>query len=169
MRKSIFIATILFLSVSIAKSEIILGRVNIQKVLLEVNESKRISKKLKAAFEKKKQEIKKDEKKIIKMQEDLKKQTLVMNDSTKRKRQQEIERSILQLQQKTLESQKEIEAMENKYKVPILEKIRKIVDNVSKKSGVDFTYESSSASIIYSKKSKDLTGEVIRAYNKKHK
>ena len=169
MRKSIFILAMLFLSVSTARSEVTLGKVNIQKVLLEVNESKKISKKLKATFEKKKNEIKKEEKKIIKMQEDFKKQTLVMNDSAKRKRQQEIENRILQLQQKTMESQREIEKMENKYKIPILEKIRKIVNTVSKKSGVDFTYESSGASIIYSKKTKDLTDEVIRTYNKKHK
>ena len=169
MKKSIFIATIFFLSITTAKSEISLGKVNIQKVLLDVNESKRISKKLKATFEKKKSEIKKEEKKIIKMQEDFKKQTLVMNSSAKRKREQEIESKILQLQQKTLESQREIEKMENKYKVPILEKIRKVVDDISKKSGVDFTYESSSASIIYSKKTKDLTDEVIRTYNKRHK
>ena len=169
MKKSIFIVAMVFLSISTAKSEIVVGKVNIQKVLLEVNESKKITKKLKAAFEKKKKEIKKEEKKIIKMQEDFKKQTMVMNDSAKRKRQQEIESRILKLQQQTMESQREIEKMENKYKVPILEKIRKTVDDISKKSGVDFTYESSSASIIYSKKTKDLTGEVIRAYNKKHK
>ena len=169
MKQSIFIVAIFFLSISNAKSEMILGKVNIQKVLLEVNESKRISKKLKSTFEKKKDEIKKEERKIIKMQEDFKKQTLVMNDSAKRKREKEIESKILQLQQKTLESQRDIEKLENKYKVPILEKIRKIVNDVSKKSGVDFTYESSSASIIYSKKTKDLSDEVIRTYNKRHK
>ena len=167
--KHIFIVTMVFLSISAAYAGVSLGKVNIQKVLLEVNESKRISKKLKAAFEKKKKEIKKEEEKIIKMQEDFKKQTLVMNDSAKSKRQQAIEGKILQLQQKTMESQREIEQMENKYKVPILEKIRKIVDDVSKKSGVDFTYESSGAAIIYAKKTKDLTKEVIKVYNKKHK
>ena len=169
MKKNIFIVVMCFLGMSVAQGEVVLGKVNIQKVLLEANESKRISKKLKSTFEKKKKEIKKEERKIIKMQEDFKKQTLVMNDTAKRKREQEIERKILELQQKTLESQREIEEMENKYKVPILEKIRKVVNDVSKKSGVDFTYEASGPSILYSKKVKDLTDEVTRVYNKRHK
>ena len=169
-KNRVFIGILVFLlSFSVAQGAVVVGRVNIQKVLLEVNESKRISKRLKATFNKKKGEIQKEEKKIIKMQEDFKKQTLVMNDKAKQKRGREIERMIMELQQKTVKFQREIEEMENKYKVPILEKIRKVVDDVSKKAGVDFTYEASSASIVYSKTSKDLTGQVIKEYNKKHK
>ena len=61
--------------------------------------------------------------------------------------------------------QKKIQAMEQEMKEPILKKIRSVVEDVSKKEDVDFTFESSAAPIIYAKKSKDLTNAVIKAFN----
>ena len=67
-----------------------------------------------------------------------------------------------------MEYQKEITEMENKAKGPILEKVKGIVDEVSKKADVDVTFEASTAPVIYAKEEKDLTQEVIDAYNKKY-
>ena len=164
-----FFCLLNFVSVEKSLAKVVVGKVNIQKILVSVNESKKIRKKLKATFEKKKGVLKKEEEKIVKMQDDLKKQSSVMNAKARRKREMKIQESFMKLQQKTVEYQKEIEKMENKFKRPMLEKIRKIVDEVSKKSNVDFTYEESGAAIVYSKESKDLTNEIIKIYNKRHK
>ena len=59
--------------------------------------------------------------------------------------------------------------MENKKKGPILEKVRSVINDVSKKAGVEFTYEVSTASIVYEKGGKDLTNDVIKAYDAKYK
>ncbi len=57
--------------------------------------------------------------------------------------------------------------MEQKLKTPILERVKIIVDEISKSADVDLVYESATAPILFAKSEKDLTDEVIKAYNKK--
>jgi len=113
--------------------------------------------------------LKKEEGKIKKMQADFQKQSLVMNKKAKEKKQRQIQESIMKIQQKATQFQNEMRAEEEKYKKPILEKIRKVIEQVSKKAGVDMTFEVSIAPVIYAKDSKDITNAVIKLYNKKHK
>ena len=57
--------------------------------------------------------------------------------------------------------------MEQKLKTPILERVKQVVDEVSKSADVDLVYEAATAPILYAKSEKDLTDEVVKAYNKK--
>ena len=135
---------------------------------LKVSKGKNVRKKLTSAFEKKQAELKKEEDKIRKKQESFKKQSLVLNDSAKAKKQQEMQAEIYKLQQKTVAYQREIQSMEQKFKRPILEKVKAIVDSISKKDGIDMTIEASAPFVLYLKKSTDITDKVIKAYDKKH-
>lgn len=148
---------------------IVVGKVDVQKVIVSVNEGKKIKSKLKKKFDEKQKILKKEENKIRKMQEDFKKQSLVMNDKAKGQKQKAIQESIIKLQQKTAGYQREIQELEQKFKKPLFEKIKTIITSVSKKAGVDITIESATAPIIYAKSEKDLTSDVIAAFNKKHK
>ena len=67
-----------------------------------------------------------------------------------------------------MEYQKEIQKMEEDMKKPILEKLRPIIDEVSKANKVALTFELTSAPIIYAEAKKELTDDVIKAYDKKH-
>jgi outer membrane protein len=147
----------------------LIGKVNIQRVLLEVNEAKKIKAKLEKMAKKKQKTLKKEESKIKKMQSDFKKQSLVMNGKAKAKKERKIQESIMKIQQLATKFQNEMRAEEEKYKKPILEKIRIIIEKVSKKAGVDMTFEVSIAPVIYAKNSKDITKSVINLYNKTHK
>jgi outer membrane protein len=148
---------------------VLIGKVNIQKILLEVNEGKKVKNKLKREFEKKQGLLKKEEGKIRKMNADFEKQSLVMNDKAKQKRQAEIQQSMIKLQQTTMTYQREMQALEKKYKEPILKKIQAIIKAISKKQGLDMTFEISAAALVYTKQQKDITGAVISLYNKKYK
>ena len=145
------------------------GKVDIQRVLITINEGKAVRDKLKGQFDEKQKIVKKEEADIRKLQEDLKKQAMVLNDKAKAKKEKEIQTRFMKLQQQTMGYQKEIQALENKYKKPILNKLRDIITDVSKKAGVDMTFESSTAPIVYAKSEKDLTDEVIKEYDKKFK
>ncbi len=57
--------------------------------------------------------------------------------------------------------------MEQKLKTPILENVKKVVDEVAKSSDVDMVYEAATAPILFAKEEKDLTDEVVKLYNKK--
>lgn len=151
---------------SFSANAMLVGTVDIQKILVSVKEGKKVRDQLKKEFEKKQGELKKEEDKIRKMQEDFKKQSLVLNDKAKLKKQQSIQQEIMALQQKSMGYQKDIQSMEANLKKPILDKIRGIIETVSKEQGVDMTFEISVAPIIYAKNKKDLTDLVIKAYDK---
>ena len=57
--------------------------------------------------------------------------------------------------------------MEQKLKTPILERVKSVVDEVSKSADLDMVYEAATAPILYAKSEKDLTDEVVKSYNKK--
>lgn len=149
-------------------ADVVVGKVDVQKVLVTVNQGVAVRDQLKKSFEDKQKVLKKDEDAIKKLQEDYQKKAAVINDTEKAKKEREIQEKIIAIQQKTATYQKEIQDMEQNLKTPILERVKNIVDDVAKNSGVDFVYEAATAPILYAKSEKDLTDDVIKAYNKKH-
>lgn len=168
LNKSLIIILATLFSFS-AFSKTVVGKVDIQKVLVTINEGKKVRDQLKAEFEKKQNLLKKEEEKIRKMKEDMDKQAAVLNAKAKAKKERDLQEAIMQAQQLSMQFQQEIQGKEQELKKPLLEKIKKIVEDVSKKSEVDFTIESSTTPVVYAKDQKDLTDEVISEYNKLNK
>lgn len=158
-------ASLLLTSSAFAK--VAVGKVDVQKVLISVNQGQAVRDQLKKAFDEKQKILKDEEDKIRKMQDDYQKKASVLNDKEKGKKEREIQEKIVGIQQKTAAFQKDIQDMEQKLKTPILEKVKAIVDEVAKGSDVDFVYEAATAPILYAKEEKDLTDDVVKAFNKK--
>ena len=163
-----FLLLTILASMSLPSYALLVGKVDIQNVLLTVKEGQKVRDQLKQEFEKKRKILDSEQEKIKKMQQDFSKQSLVMNDKAKLEKEKEIQQKIIELQQKSLGFQKEIQEMEGKMKAPILERIKGIVDSVSKNAKVDVTFEMSTAPVIYAKSEKDLTADVIKEYDKKY-
>ncbi len=144
-----------------------MGRVDVQKILISVKESTSIREKLKKEFDKKQKEIRDQEKKIVKEQEDFQKKSSLLNDKVKQQKAAELQQKVITLQQKMQKYQKEMQEMENKYKAPVLKKIREIVEKVSKSKGLDVTYEASTTPFLYVKSVTDITDAVVKEYDKK--
>lgn len=149
-------------------SATLVGLVDIQKIITTIQEGKSVQKKLEKSFNDKKALLKKDEDKIKKAQEDYKKQSMVLAEAARANKEREMQEMMMQLQNKTMEYQREIQKMEQDMKKPILDKLRPIIDEVSKANKVDMTFELSAAPIVYAENKKDLSDEVIKAYDKKH-
>lgn len=143
------------------------GKVDVQKVLITVNQGVAVRDQLKKSFDEKQAVLKKEEEAIKKLQDDYSKKAAVINEKEKSKKEREIQDKIIAIQQKTAGYQKEIQDMEQKLKTPILERVKTIVDEVSKAADVDLVYEAATAPILYAKSEKDLTDDVVKAYNKK--
>ncbi len=154
---------------SVYCAELKIGRVDVQKVLLTVKEGKEVNEKLKSEFMKKQKIFQEEEAKARKLQEDFEKQRLVMNDKAKEKKIGEIQQAIVALQQKQVSFQNEIQEMERTLKTPITQKIQKIVQELSTKHKLDLAFEAMSSGVLYSKEKIDLTDEVIKVYDSKHK
>lgn len=149
-------------------TDVLVGLVDIQKIITSIGEGKSVQKKLEKAFNDKKAVLKKDEEKIKKAQEDYKKQSMVLAEAARANKEREIQEMMLKLQNKTMEYQREIQKMEQDMKKPILEKLRPLIDEISKENKVTMTFELSAAPIVYAENKKDLSEDVIKAYDKKH-
>lgn len=165
--KSLFALVALTLAVP-AFSSTLVGLVDIQKVITSIKEGKSVQKNLEKSFNDKKALLKKDEEKIKKAQEDYKKQSMVLAEAARLNKERELQEMMMKLQNRTMEFQREIQKMEADLKKPLLEKLRPIIDEVSKSNGVAMTFELSAAPIVYAESKKDITEDVIKAYDKKH-
>ena len=161
------IAVMALVMTTTAYSAVSVGKVDVQKVLITVNQGTAVRDQLKKSFDEKQKVLKDEEEKIKKLQDDYSKKASVINDKEKAKKEREIQEKIIAIQQKTAGFQKEIQDMEQKLKTPILERVKGIVDEVSKSADVDIVYEAATAPILFAKTEKDLTDEVVKAYNKK--
>ena len=165
--KSLFAIMATLLITSSAFAKVAVGKVDVQKVLISVNQGQAVRDQLKKAFDEKQKQLKEEEDKIRKLQDDYQKKASVLNDKEKGKKEREIQERIVAIQQKTAAYQKDIQDMEQKLKTPILEKVKAIVEEVAKGADVDFVYEAATAPILYAKEEKDLTDDVIKMFNKK--
>lgn len=165
--KSLLITLFALVLSTQAFAKIAVGKVDVQKVLISVNQGTAVRDQLKKAFDEKQKILKDEEEKIRKMQDDYQKKASVLNDKEKMKKEREIQEKIMNIQQKTAGYQKDIQDLEQKLKTPILDKVKTVVDEVAKNADLDIIYEAATAPILFAKEEKDFTDEVIKLYNKK--
>ncbi len=146
-----------------------IGLVDIQRVITTIKQGKKVQSTLEKSFNDKKALLKKDEDKIKKSQEDYKKQSMVLAETARLNKEREMQDLMMKLQNKTMEFQKDIQKMEQEMKKPILENLRPIIEEVSKEAQVSMTFELSAAPIVYAEAKKDITDDVIKAYDAKYK
>lgn len=165
MKKMMVLSLALIFSTSLLAKT---GFVNARKALETVNEGKRVIAKLEKELKKRETKIKSEQDKIKKAQDSLRKKAAVLSESGLAKKRDEVQKMMMSYQEKTMKMQKELQALEAKLKKPLIEKMGKIIEAVSKSEGVDMTYEALQAPL-YIKSKVDLTNKVIKAYNRKHK
>lgn len=150
------------------QAKILVGQVNVQKVLVSIKQGQKVKKELEDSFNEKKKILQDEEAKIRKAQEEFQKKGLVMNDQAKAKKQEELQKMFYSFQQQQMKFNQEIQKQEADSKKPILDRLKPIIDSVSESNKVDLTVEVSTTPVLYAQNSKDLTSEVIAAYDKKH-
>ena len=167
LKNGILLACALFAFSAVA--EVKIGVINIQKVITNISEGKSVMKTLEKSFKSKQKEIKKEEEAIKKLQQDYQKQSSLLSDKAKANKENDIRQRIAKLQQKTMSYQKNIQNQEKELKKPILEKLKPVIDKVSKDKKLSMTFEVSSSPVVYAESQEDITSDVIKAYDKKHK
>ncbi|MBI4925215.1 MAG: OmpH family outer membrane protein, partial [Bdellovibrio sp.] len=125
-----------FLGSSVAiGAETRVATVDMQKAIQNVETGKKAKSDLEKALTLKRKEIQDEEAKINKMGEEFKKQSLVMNEEARAKKQSEIQERIVKLQQLQMKSQTELQQKEQTLTAPILNKLRQIIQDIASKKG----------------------------------
>ena len=146
-----------------------IGTVDMQKALQSVDAGKKAKAQLEKEFNVKKKELQSEEASIKKMGEEFKKQSLVMNDEARAKKQGELQERIMKFQETTGRSQQEIQVKERELTEPIIVKLRGLIGEIAKQKGYGVVLEKNENTVLFSQEKDDLTTEVVNAYNKGNK
>ncbi len=150
-------------------SGIRIATVDMQKALQTVDTGKQAKSQLEREFNAKKKELQTEEAAIKKMTDEFKKQSLVMSDEARAKKQGALQERIMKFQELTARSQAEIQQKERDLTQPIIMQLRTIIADSAKKHEYSVVLEKNENSVLYSQDKDDLTSEVILTYDKKNK
>jgi outer membrane protein len=140
--------------------------VDMQKALQSVEAGKKAKAQLEKEFNAKKKDLQSEEASIKKMGEEFRKQSMVLSDEARAKKQSEIQEKIMKFQEATQKAQMEIQQKEQDLTQPILGKIRTLISELAKKKGFNLILEKSENTVLFSEEKDDLTEEVISTFNK---
>ncbi len=143
-----------------------IATVDMQKAIQTVDAGKKARGQLEKEFNQKKKELQDEETLIKKMGEEFKKQSLVLNEEARMKKQGELQEKIMKFQEKTSKSQAEIQQKEQQLTEPIVKKLREIISDTAKKKSYSLVLEKNENTVLFSLEKDDLTGEVIELFNK---
>ncbi len=143
-----------------------IGIVDMQRTLQTVEAGKKAKSQLEKEFNAKKKELQTEEAAIKKMGEEFKKQSLVLSDDARMKKQGEIQERIMKFQETTARSQAEIQQKEGELTEPIITKIRKLIAELAKKKGYSVILEKNENTVLFSLEKDELTEEVISGFDK---
>ena len=146
-----------------------MGTVDMQKVLQTVGAGQNAKKQLEKLFKQKKKLLKAEEDSIKKLTEEYKKQSLVLNDAARGKKQSAIQERIMKLQQMTQQSQQEMQIKEQDLTKPILGNVRKVIQEMAEKKEYKVILEKNENTVLFSLEKDDLTAEIIKIYNSRFK
>lgn len=143
--------------------------IDMQRALQSVEAGKKAKQQLEKEFNQRKKELQNEEAALKKMDEEFKKQSLVMSDEARGKKLGEIQARAMKLQEWTQRSQMEIQQKEQQLTEPLVNKIKGLIAETAKTRGYTLVLQKSDVTVLYSLESDDLTTEVVEKFNKGNK
>src|ERR1035437_10161799 len=126
-----------------------IGYVDMQKALQTVDAGKKAKSQLESEFNKRKQELDKAGIALKKAFEDFKKQSVVMSESARGKKEAELQERYMKLEQEKQMAQGEIQRKEHELTEPIVTKIRDLISSIAKKKNYTVVLEKNETTVLY--------------------
>jgi outer membrane protein len=152
----------------VARADEKIATVDMQKAIQNVEAGKQAKAQLEKEFNAKKKDLQAEEAAIRKMIEDFKKQSLVMSDEAKAKKQGELQERGMKFEELKQRSTIELQQKEQGLTQPIVSKLRSLIGEMAKQKGYSLVLEKNENTVLFSQEKDDMTSDVISAYNKKY-
>lgn len=165
---TLIFCSLLFGLFSICAADLKIAVVDMQRALQSVDSGKKARGSLEKEFNEKKKKLEAEEAALKKMTEDFKKQSLVLSEEARNKKQNELQERLMKYRELFGKSQMEIQARERELTEPIVKRLRTIVEDLGKTGNYTVILEKNENSVLYSLPKDDLTEEVIKLFNKKN-
>lgn len=154
-------------TVSSSHSGVKIGVVDPMKVLKETAAGKKAEESLNAFVKNRQALIELEEKELKRMEEDLVRQASVLSANSKKEREEQFRRRVMEFQQKGNDLNREIQEKQKEVMDGFREKVEKITSKVAQQSGVQVVVEKTKGGVtIYNDATLDLSEKVIEAFNK---
>lgn len=154
---------------SVAHAEFKIGYVDLQKAIQDTSAGKKAKTDLEKDFNKRKADLEKMEKDLKKMGEDLEKKAMVLSDDVRGKKQAEFQQEMMKYRESVSKNQMEIQKRERELTLPIITRLRDLIEQTAKEKGYAMVLEKSEQSVLWAQKDLDLTEEIVKAFEKKKK
>ena len=157
-----------FLLAITARAEVAPAKVAIidmQRAIQSVGEGKKARENLQKEWEDKQKKLQADGKKVQEKVEELRKQSMVLDDKTRRQREEAIQGEIMKLRESEMKAQMEFQGRDREVSGPIIQKIRGYVANLSKEKGYTLVIDGNEGNVIFAQNTDDITDEVIKLYD----
>lgn len=169
LMKTVVAAFVAAGSSTVIAAEINVGLVNFQKALQETSRGKNAKASLEKEVESRRKEIEKIQTEVQKMNEDFQKKAPVLSEKARVEQSTKIQQRIGQMQELQQKSTAELQQKEGELTRPIIEGLRALIPELSRKRKLDLVFEGSSGVLLYSTNQTDITEELIRLYDEKNK
>ncbi len=136
--------------------------VDMQKAIRTVPDGKAAKSKLESDAKTKQSRLDKSQDELKRMKDELEKQASLLKEEVKREKFKVYQQKLVELQESYVQLQNDLKAQEEKLLKPILEKLKKTIQQVSEARG--FTLVIEQGSVLYVLPALDITDAVIKAY-----
>lgn len=151
-----------------ARAADVIGYVNLQRAILEVEDGKKAKARLKKTFEEKQAKLQKEEAELEKLRAQLEGADPETADDATKAKAIELQKRFLKLRQDLMNEQQDLKKLESEALSAITDKMRKVIAQMGKKGGYLMIMEAQESSLLFAKPHLDITNEVIRKYNAKY-
>ncbi len=165
----LLILTVIFLGVgqTFAADQVCkIGLIDMEKFQQKSVAFQRIKLKLERKFENLKKKLDAEKKEVMKLEEELKKQSLMLSLDAKEDKRRELERKKRYYKYLYNEFSQEMKEAEQDAKRMVSNEIEKIVEKIGRAQGYTIILERRTLGLIYYEESIDITDQVVAAYDK---
>lgn len=150
-----------------AHAEITVAAVNMQQALQEIGEGKTAKARLDKMMADKNASMEKMKANVEKLQAEYEQQKMLLSDSARSQKEEEIQLAYMQFQQVYAQSQQEMQATYENTMATLIGKMKTIVGAIATERKYTVVVETGSdiSSILYAAPTVDITAEVVKRYN----
>ena len=161
------VAAIVYAFPAQARAEGKIAYVDLQRALNEIDEGKGAKANLKREFDQKQKMLDEKKSEFDRLRGEFEKQAMVMSEQARKDKQSELERKGGELQGYFVQLQKELSEREREATRGIFDKMHTIVREIADSEGVAMVIQAEA--LVYATPSLDITNELVRKYNARHK
>lgn len=143
-----------------------IGYVDFTRALNEVSDGREAKKRLRGEFKEKQQRLNILQAELTAMKEEIDRDKLILSSAALKAREGAYRQKLMDVQRRFAEFRREMSEREGHLTEEILTRLRDIVRSIGEREGYALILEKSQEIVLYAPRVEDLTGRVIKEYNR---